>query len=309
MGWLLLWTTQVPGSAQRATLDDDVDVERLSEIFAATPLLKELERIAASGDSSAFESEAKRQHFIPRFHLARFTRERDGRDYLFQLDVRTGRPQRIQPEQAASRRYFYAVLDDDGVRNNRIEGFLALAERHAAPAFERLLARPGRLNDSDRATIAFFLALLDARTPGGTERGADLADTTMRMLFASTFSDAPTFAKKYREFFDDDSDEAIEAFRQRTLEMLKTGEVGYSNPRAAALQLTFSVSGDVAAAIFDLHWTLLKGDGGFVTSDRGLAMFDPAPESPWSGNLVAQLAGGRDDCPAQSNSMSPARAP
>jgi hypothetical protein len=262
-----------------------MDIEALSEIFAATPLLKEMEEIVAGGDYSVFESEAKRQHFIPRFHLKRFAHERDRRDYLFQLDVRSGQPRRIQPEQAASRRYFYAALDDEGNRNNRIEGFLALVEGHAAPAFERLLDAPEKLSDSDRATIAFFFALLDARTPGGTQRGADLADTTMRMMFANSFSDSASFAKKYREFFGDGSDEEIEDLRRRTLDMLKGGQVGYSNPRTAALSLTFSVSGEVAAYIYDMHWTLLTSDGpSFVTSDRGLAMFDPAPEYPWSGN-------------------------
>lgn len=39
-----------------------------------------MEEIVAAGDYSVFESEAKRQHFIPRFHLKRFARERDGRE-------------------------------------------------------------------------------------------------------------------------------------------------------------------------------------------------------------------------------------
>lgn len=274
-----------PGSCSARGYSRPMDVDAIGEIFAATPLLKEMEKIVAGGDYSVFESQAKRQHFIPRFHLKRFSRERGGRDYLFQLDVHRGRPQRIQPEEAASRRYFYATLDEEGNRNNRIEGFLALVERHAAPAFKRLLEAPEKLSDSDRATIAFFLALLDARTPGGTERGADLADTTMRMMFANSFSDANSFASKYREWFGEATDEEIEDFRRRTLEMLRSGQVGYSNPRTAALGLTFSVSGEIAAYIFDMHWTLLTTEGrGFVTSDRGLAMYDPAPKYPWSGN-------------------------
>jgi hypothetical protein len=262
-----------------------VDLEAVSEIFATAPLFKEMEKIVAGGDYSVLESEAKRQHFIPRFHLKRFSLERDGRDYLFQLDVESGKPQRIQPEEAASRRHFYAALDEHGNRSNRMEGFLALVESHAAPAFERFLENPEDLGDADRATIAFFLALSDARTPGGAERGADLADTTLRMMFTNSFSDPGSFAKKYRELFGEATDEEIEEFRRRTLDMLKSGQVGYSNPRAAALGLSFSVSGEVAANIFDMHWTLLRSeDGRFVTSDRGLAMVDPAPEYPWSGN-------------------------
>src|SRR5712691_3849739 len=153
-------TSEGAGGAVAAGYPRRMDLEALGGIFAATPLLKEMEKIVASGDYSVFESEAKRQHFIPLFHLKRFSQERDGRDYLFQLDVRSGRPQRIQPEQAASRCYFYAALDEEGNRNNRIEGFLALVEGHAALAFGRLLDAPERLSDSDRATIAFFFALL-----------------------------------------------------------------------------------------------------------------------------------------------------
>jgi hypothetical protein len=267
-----------------ATLGD-VDADAFIKTFEETPLFKQMERTVAGGDYSALDSEARQQHFIPRFHLKRFSQERDGKNYLFQLDVHSGQPKRIQPEQAASGRYFYAVTDDEGTRHNRIEGFLAVVENHAAPAFARLLADPKKLSGSDRATIAFFLALLDVRTPGGTERGANMLDTMMRMMFASNFSDAPNFAKKYRELFGEANDEEIEEFRRRTLGMLRSDEVGYDSPRTAALSTGFRASGEIAAHIFGMTWTVLGStDEYFVTSDRGLAMFDPKPKYPWSGN-------------------------
>jgi Protein of unknown function (DUF4238) len=87
----------------------DEDTEKIEAAFRASPLFRELERINSEEESSYFESQAKRQHFIPRLMLKRFARESDGKLFIFQLEVKTGTPRRVQIEDAASRRYFYAL--------------------------------------------------------------------------------------------------------------------------------------------------------------------------------------------------------
>jgi len=59
------------------------------------------------------------------------------------------RTQRVETKSAASRRYFYALLDEEGNRNNRIEGFLARVETYAAVALRAKLSAPA----SNRATV------------------------------------------------------------------------------------------------------------------------------------------------------------
>jgi hypothetical protein len=81
--------------------------------------------------------------------------------------------------------------------------------------------------------------------------------------------------------FDDRNDAEIEAYRERTLRMLETGELGFADPRARALELSIRASADIAEVIYQMTWTLLKAERGFVTSDRALAMFDPSLQLPW----------------------------
>lgn len=137
---------------------------------------------------------------------------------IYQLDVRSGANRRVKIAGAASRRHFYAISDDEGNRSNQIEGFLAMAESHSAPALARLLSDPQHLSEADRGTLAFFVALLDQRTPGATTRSSQAANTVMRMLLSSAFSDVERFAERYRKIFppadseEEASDEQIEEF-------------------------------------------------------------------------------------------------
>jgi Protein of unknown function (DUF4238) len=256
--------------------------------FRSSPLFQELERINNEEDPSYFESQAKRQHFVPQLMLREFSTEVAGKHYLYQLDVRSGAPRRVQVEAAASRRYFYAVTNEDGSRNNRVEGFLSIVESQAGPALRGFLDDPAGLAPGDRATLSFFFAVLDPRTPGGHERSEAVSDASMRMLMATDFAaDSEAFVNRYRGIFEGKDDAEIEAFRERTLRMLETGELGFADPRARALQLSIRASADVAQVVYQMSWTLLKAERGFITSDRGLAMRDPSLHLPWESEAWA----------------------
>ena len=254
-------------------------VDRVDQAFRASALFQDLEAI---DDVARFDSSAKRQHFVSRFLLARFSDDsRPGQ--FFQLDTNTGQPRRVAIDGAASRRYFYAIVGDDGTRHSRVEGFLAIVESHAAPALDRLLRNTSSLSDADRATLSFFFALLDQRTPAGTERLTDASDTILRMLFTAEAAESEPFARHYREVIGEARDEEIEELRHYMLEGLAAGRVGLRDPRANAFQLALGNAGSLAQEIFQLSWTLLTADSAFVSSDRGLAMHDPSPRFPWGG--------------------------
>lgn len=265
----------------------DVSAEEVDNAFRASPLFQELERITSEEEPAYLESQAKRQHFVPQLMLREFSRNVEGKHYLYQLDVRSGAPRRVQVEAAASRRYYYAVTNEDGTRNNRIEGFLAVVEAHAAPALQSLMAAPERLAPGDRATLSFFFALLDPRTPGGHDKSEAVSNASMRMFMATDFADSEAFVNRYRHKFDDKNDAEIEAFRERTLRMLETGELGFADPRARALELSIRASADIAEVIYQMTWTLFRAERGFITSDRALAMFDPSLQLPWESEAWA----------------------
>jgi hypothetical protein len=140
--------------------------------------MRELEAQARK-DGPYPESEAKRHHLVPRFLLSRFACDRGGRERIVQLDLRTGKPQWVDPTKAASRTRFYRVTDEDGTVHQRVEFFLSRVESHAATALRSMCSNPGPISPADRATLSMFFALLEGRTIAGLERLQMLAETTM----------------------------------------------------------------------------------------------------------------------------------
>ncbi len=118
--------------------------------FDSSPLGKELLEIA-EGKRPWPESNAKRQHYVPKFQLADFTL--DGKT-LFQLKTASGAPRKTTPTLAASKKFFYVYPDAEmeGGKVNVLEGFFAMVENHAAPIL-RQLAIGGALSDRQRATL------------------------------------------------------------------------------------------------------------------------------------------------------------
>ena len=264
-----------------------MQLQELRTAFLESPLYREMAAHAEKG--AAPDSTAKRHHFIPRFLLRQFATERDGRHLIYQLEKRTGQPCKVTVEAAASRHRFYAIHEEDGTTHNRVEAYLALVESHAAPAVRRLLDDPTGLVRTDAATISHHLALLLARTPLATERIASSVDQIMRLLMSNEFGDERQFAKTYRKAIGDDEPEKIEAMRLRMLAGLKDGSIAFPNERQVGLHYGFHGAGDTAQVIFQMPWVLLRPDenaGEFITSDTGLAMFDPHPRYPWTGNSL-----------------------
>jgi hypothetical protein len=241
----------------------------------------------AESDGSAYDNDAKRQHFVPQLLLRGFSDESDDKRPLYQLNTKTGKPQRTSVEAAASRRYFYAITNEDGTRNNRLEGFFARIESHAAPALKRLLDEPLALSAGDRATLSFFLAVQTHRTPAGIAQGEKLANVVLRLLVGTeSFSDLAAFQETYRKIFgeDDKTPDEIEDFRRRTIRSVREGKTVMVDPGGAALTSGLEIVPEQAFTIYQMSWTILRGEGGFVTSDRSFAMHDPTPIYPWSAN-------------------------
>lgn len=251
--------------------------------FQSSPLMCELIEMAESGDFARLESQAKRQHFVPQLLLREFSRRQGQKHYLFQLDVGTGKPLRVETHGAASRHRFYKVIEDDGVESNRIEGYLALVESHAAPALRRLLDDPLRLSDADQATLAFFFSLQTQRTPAAAEQINRIANSLLQTLAGSVFSDRKRFTEQYHEMFGQGaSPEEVEAFRQETISAVREGRVRAVDRGGAAFSAGIHHAAEQSFMLFDFDWTLLRCPGVFVTSDRAFAMHDPTPQYPWS---------------------------
>ena len=258
--------------------------DHIAAALQASPVTAEFTKMAASGDFTALEANgAKRHHFLPQFQLRGFAETHDGKDRVFQMDApNRGAPRRVDVRTAASRRRLYAVATDDGP-SNRLEGYLALVETHAADALRRLTAAPASLSPGDRATIAYLVALQTMRTPSAAEQITRVANAALKTAASEFFSDRRAVAELYRGRFNaNDTDEAIEEFRERVLAQIRAGEIRLDGTQGAAFATAFQHAIESVPIVIACHWTLLRSPtGGVITSDRAYAIHDPAPPYPW----------------------------
>jgi len=220
----------------------------------------------------------KRQHFVARFVLANFASgEATGKKRIVQLDKTRGEPRHVLPEEAASRRRFYAVESEESPHDNRIEDFLSLVEGYAAEPIRTLLERPTELSEADRTTIALLLALQERRTPYGIAEAGAAAERFGRESLAALALDPEAFGERWRELSDDGKGPVdVEAARLEVLAIATEGRLHLDSQREQGL-LAMMEGWLAAAEILDLmHWHLLRPASGreFIQNDQGVARLD-----------------------------------
>lgn len=260
------------------------EFDHIAAAMEASPLMAELKAMGLSGDFSKLErNAAKRHHYVPQFVLRGFADPADGGRRIFQMPTGSRKaPIRVGVRDAALRQWLYRVVTPEGGTSNRHEGYLALIEEHAAPAIARFIAEPSSLAPGDRATIAFFVAVQTMRTPVAAEQITALANAALQNAVSEVYSDREAFAQRHREHFGPGaSDEEIEEFRLDVIDQVRTGKVRVSGRGGADFATGLEHAASLIPQIFAFDWALLRSAGGFITSDRGYAIHDPAPPFPW----------------------------
>ena len=113
------------------------------------------------------DAQARNQHYVPSFLLARWAMPQTRNGRLFSLTVASGDVIEGKPGKVALERDLYTLDKHEKSINLVIEAFLGVIEGHAAEPIKRLGTAPEAISDDDRATIAFFIALQQGRTPIG----------------------------------------------------------------------------------------------------------------------------------------------
>jgi hypothetical protein len=202
-------------------------------------------------------------HIIPQFYLAKFADPRFPKKvwkYRFDLDKWSPNPK--SPRSLASVIDYYVATDDNGNRDETAEELTGLVETATAELFRRL--EPGAdLSDSDRSTLALFVALMSLRTRLLHEEVGDFVarvDETALLMAAAMAEGDPASAQ--------------------IRELLKTHKIRVSHQFGMGIAL--SLLEDVAKTIFSMGWTLVvaPADEYFVTSDDPYRQVDPDADPP-----------------------------
>ena len=266
------------------------EFDHIVAAIEASPLMAALKAMGLSGDFSKLDrNAAKRHHYVPQFLLRGFADPADGGKRIFQMPTRSRKaPMQVGIRDAAIRQWLYRVVTPDGKQSNRHEGYLALVEEHAAPAIARLIAAPEPLQPGDRATIAFLVAFQTMRTPAAAEQMTAVANAAFQNAASELYSGREAFVEHHRQYFGAGaSDEEIEEFRLDVLEQVRTGKIRVSGRGGADFATGLAYAASLIPQIIAFDWAVLRrAGGGFVASDRGYAIHDPAPPFPWTAQAL-----------------------
>jgi hypothetical protein len=228
----------------------------------------------------------KRQHYVPRFLLQRFTANpADRKSFLVRLDKGTGQCRKANPTNEAVVGHYYRLVLDDGTVVNDADAVLTEIENLGAQAIERLAAGTFDPAGDDVQHLLLFVLTLKNRTPRARE-GLRRADEQVGELRLEMELSDPANIEWLREA--GESDEDLEARRLRYLDDLRNGGLIVVSDERREIALMFT-------ALEQTMSTLLKEIGfvcirippestrSFVISDHPVAHYDPAPKMRDSG--------------------------
>lgn len=123
--------------------------------------------------------------------------------------------------------------------------------------------------------MTFFLALQQGRTPTGLGQHRQVAHAAAEASLHDFFCDKQAVAARYRKKINASaSDDEITAWAIEQIKAFRDGRATVTLPDTAPFQAMLTSVSGVAAGVAQMDWTVLVASSEFITSDRGLAMWD-----------------------------------
>jgi Protein of unknown function (DUF4238) len=210
-------------------------------------------------------------HFVPQFHLRRFTDPTQKRELIWVYERGKEKPELRALDHVAAQKNYYTIESEDGTKLQEAETLLSRLEGVAAPILRRLEDNR-RLSKEDRSTVALFLAFGSLRTPKFRDAADDLYSESLRLFSRKLASDPVKFAEAVK------STEAAlgrplgdpeDLRRVITEERVKlTTGPGYS------IKVMFEDAFEHAAMFENMIWSLCDADEDtpLVTSDNPVVL-------------------------------------
>lgn len=185
-------------------------------------------------------------HIVPRFHLGRFATPPGRRGFVYLIEKRTGRTERVRVDRTCTA--------------------------------GRLVANPGETpSERDRLTLALYLVLTNMRTPRMREHLRWLANTATLSQFRSTLEADPPWQRMRKAIFSEMSDDEAEEWRLARLQEIDTGKWEIEFPERYYVINTMRYLTDQSYIAAELAWTVMRAPRGFeyVIGDHAFSMYDP----------------------------------
>jgi len=221
------------------------------------------------------DSEPKRHHLLPQFHLRRFATDAEQLQVISMKDP----AQRFctSVEKAASQHDFYMVQATDGKPSRVVERLLHVIEDDAAPVIRRILEGgefpPG---PHDREVLASFLAFQAGRGRDRREAWNVMTDYTAKVMTRRVPPERFREIFRSREGRDPSTDE-LDRFMALVGERDSWSLVPHQNEAITAMLKT---TPPLVPYILQRDWVLLRfPEPGLLTADTPVAVWQehPAP--------------------------------
>jgi hypothetical protein len=215
-----------------------------------------------------------RNHYLSQEYQKGFADE-DGKVWVF--DRQTLKFLHLHPINVCVERDLYTTVDPDGKPQDLIEkGVFGFNEGKTWGVIEKLRQEAGSLSDEERAHLSLFVALMKFRTPVFDKQHDNTIELLTRWMAKAFNPTAEAVGERLskssgRERTQDDP-EVQELFR-----MIHEDSYGIESPRQNAIKMMLTIAVELAHAIQQMDWTVLKGpaDCRLVTSDNPFVVIPP----------------------------------
>lgn len=211
-------------------------------------------------------AQPKLHHHLPQSYQAGFCR--DGR--LFVFDRTTGAIRRDTPKNVAAITHDYTIYREGGVRDTRVERFLAEVDGAGAQIAQKLRQRVA-LTADERESFAWYVAFFAVRVPRFRRRLSE-TETARRKLHDREHLRSPAQLQELIDKSDLTENERAEANADLMFEMLKTEDYIVTVGHDYGVRLLMEAGIEMMPTIHDLFWIIGHAAEGseFITSDNPL---------------------------------------
>ena len=214
----------------------------------------------------------RRHHINPRFYLRAFQIEgEEGRIWRYDSSA-SGDALSLSINDAAVKRDYYSHVNPEGLRDTEfVENFLSDIEGIVAPVFQKALAFD-ELNDEERVSFAYFVALSWLRAPATRRQSAEMLGAMAKTIAVASAADPEQYLASFRRFEEHNKTEEKDRLSADEIEELRVFSLGDEYTIDVADQMTLLPLAhiqEIAETIFQMKWTWIEAPEqcDFITCD------------------------------------------
>ena len=179
------------------------------------------------------------------------------------------------PSNVGVEKNFNTYAGIDGIDPDLPERLYELIESDAAPLIARCGHPAPQLDETERISLALFVATLMLRVPRGRRTLKEVDEA----LGTSMIRDAKPrdFREAMQQAGEEMTDEEAERKRRSMIESVKRGGVEVRAPQGRQIAFAFDIALDLTRHLNDMEWTVVRAPptARFILSDCPVAMYDP----------------------------------